>query len=357
MKVAIASDLHISKENKGPLNVLSYILEQCEKLSIEKLVIAGDLCDRPPFPYKEIKQCIEAFDGVQVYIVLGNHDISGGEAFSGERLNCATAQVVDTPRLLDSLPVLLLPYKEGKSASQELANLLFGISLKRNNWALISHCDFIASGASLVKEGYFPISQADIIEFGPAKVVLGHIHQPPYLNEYVHYCGSAFALSKDETGPRKFFALDTNDFSLDIHTIQTGPLYWREEVFLFPIAQHQYDIRTQLQDVARLIWEAFSKRDNFQNDLSLYIDITGILTTENSTEWKLRINKMIENSFAGLCKSLNVNFNMDILPSTYRDVIKRYIAICSNTQVKEPDIPSGEIIMKGLEIFHKEIKI
>ncbi len=363
MKIAIASDIHISEENASITgNILKDILIQCASENIPHLIIAGDLCHKPPFPYTELRNIFSEFqDAIEISIILGNHDITQTDIFSQERLSIENVNVYKEPALLEDARILLLPYQEGKSASQELADSVnkFSQEISHGNWTLISHCDFISSRTSLVPEGYFPLTMADINEFKPVKTFLGHIHQPSYIDDNIMYCGSAFALSKNEAGPRQFFILDTETFEIQRRIIQSGPLYWQDRLSIFPGIYDSFEEELIIKELLSKINNAFLGREDYESDLSVEITLTGISTTTNNEDDIKRIESSLKKSLK-IFKSVSVKNDIQIIPSAYKDFIYDFIQQCMSTTLPEAEafkVSKEECIMRGLSIFREGMKI
>ncbi len=234
MRFAVLADTHLSKDAPERLEVFAWVLSDAVSKGIETVVVAGDFCEGAPFPYEEIRQVCGGFEGLDIYVLLGNHDMIG-DVFSDRYVGLENFISIDRPIFLPGTDnTLLLPYQEGISMGQALFSVDKEFAISKRDWLLISHGDFLYGGIYYDDAGYFPITPLDLSIFRPSRVILGHIHSAPSYDDLgLLYCGSAYPVSSNETGLRRYAIVDSQDFSVEWRVIGKGPIYWSQELAIY----------------------------------------------------------------------------------------------------------------------------
>ncbi len=232
MRFAVLADTHLATGQKERFEVLDWTLNDIFAQGIRVVFVAGDFCDNAPFPYDEIVSLFKRYPELNVYILLGNHDKTGG-VFSEDFVGLDWVKVIDSPYLLRAdIPILLLPYQEDLSLSEVLYREMKKHALQPSGFILISHGDLMYGDVFYEDKGYFPITLTDLRMAKPRLTLLGHIHVPldfPEIRTY--YCGSLCATSSNEFGLRRYGIFDDKG-SVEWRVVKVGRFYWRERLFL-----------------------------------------------------------------------------------------------------------------------------
>jgi DNA repair exonuclease SbcCD nuclease subunit len=250
MRIAITADLHLTTQKEHPdrFAALEDILRQCGKLSVEGLIIAGDLFDHSRQNFADFEKAYNAARpaGLAVTAIPGNHDpdlAPGALAVEG-------LEVVSEPSLRpvgDDFNLLLVPYRAGTSMGEHLPP--FADQLRPGRWALVSHGDWSGGlhGADPNEPGvYMPLTRGDLTAYGPAAVLLGHIHAP-YDGPPIYYPGSPCPLDVNETGPRRFLVFNTETMEISDQRVDSPRLYFNETVVMLPVTDEAAFLWTELQ--------------------------------------------------------------------------------------------------------------
>lgn len=94
----------------GQLKKVEWILQRAIKEEAA-IIIAGDICDKPNSGFRLVFDCIELFKkyNVEIFGILGNHDIQNHRLSSWTNTSLGLFQVADTIKLLNKEP---LKYKK-----------------------------------------------------------------------------------------------------------------------------------------------------------------------------------------------------------------------------------------------------
>jgi DNA repair exonuclease SbcCD nuclease subunit len=249
MRLAITADLHLRESNPERLDNLEVLVRQLLAAGIHELIIAGDLFDSDDGSYARVDALAGGNQDIQFTIIGGNHDPDlRQELFTAENI-----EVIRKPALkrIDGRALLFLPYREGSTMGEAIADLPESDQLRSQPWILISHGDFAAprrqdSGG---ESGYFPLTREDLARFKPVKVILGHIHVPNNTDAEVVYPGSPYPVTADEYGQRRVLLLETDSASVAELALTHPPVRVRAEIFLIPDGGEQQQIREQLRPV------------------------------------------------------------------------------------------------------------
>ncbi len=291
MKIAFTADTHLrtAAESLYNYNALKDILLQMSDAGIEKLVVAGDLFDKQFSNYEEFEEFCSRYKerGMSFHILPGNHDagIKTG-SFAADNIN-----VYDKTKLVNfedtGLPVLFVPYLEGKTIGEEIAP--YKNMLEPAGWILAAHGDWLGSSIepNPAEPGtYMPLTKKDIIIYKPARVVLGHIHKPLDINN-LHYCGSPVGLDINETGKRRFLILDLQNNILESRSVNTDILFFTPVLYIYPTENEKVFMEDQIAGIISG-WDLTEKEIK---KTKIRIKISGY------TSDKRALNKIIENCF------------------------------------------------------------
>jgi DNA repair exonuclease SbcCD nuclease subunit len=255
VKVSIAADLHLTTQEQHPerFNALADILQQSVALDIEWLFLAGDTFETIGQNFTEFEAiCREdRFRRINIVLLPGNHDVSvHPRMFSAENIRVITEAELFQPDP-DLLPVFLLPYSEGKTMGEFIAQATGG--LPANGWILIGHGDWMDGHyePDPSEPGiYMPLTRFDIEHFQPLQVILGHIHKPMDLQR-VTYIGSPCATAINELGRRRFITLDLKTGITQSHFVDTDIIYLAETFIVYPLEDEFEYLRLQLEERIR----------------------------------------------------------------------------------------------------------
>ena len=249
MRVAVTADLHLRESNPERLENLEVLIGQLHSEGIGQLIIAGDLFDRADASYARLDSLVQRFPEVQCTVIPGNHDPEiRQELFASDNVRVFSEPVM---KRIDGRLFVFLPYREGSTMGEAIADLPNCGQLRSERWILVSHGDFAAprrkdSGG---ETGYFPLTRGDLARFKPARVILGHIHVPNSPTAEVVYPGSPYPITADEYGQRRILLLDTGSAAVAGFPLTHPPVRVRAEIFLIPDGQEEQQIRQQIQSV------------------------------------------------------------------------------------------------------------
>lgn len=241
MKIAVTADVHLTSAAEHPerYHALENILAQMKEEGVDRLIVAGDLFDRSLRNYAEFEALCRRpeYRGVRFLLLPGNHDPGlRREAFAADNVEVFSSG----PRVAAWVPegpaFAFVPYEAGASMGEKLGVL--ARELEPDNWVLVGHGDYGAGRRppNPYEPGvYMPLTRADIEQFRPADVFLGHIHQPP-ASDVVRYPGSPCGLNINETGRRRFLLYDTQTRRVETRSVETDVIWFNESFVLIPVA-------------------------------------------------------------------------------------------------------------------------
>jgi DNA repair exonuclease SbcCD nuclease subunit len=349
MKIAFTADTHLrtAKESLHKYNALRDILQQMSNTGIEKLVVAGDLFDKQFSNYVEFEEFCSSYKerGIEFHILPGNHDagIKTG-VFAADNI-----KVYDKTKLVGfedtGLPILFVPYLEGKTIGEEIAS--YKNKLEPAGWILAAHGDWLGSSIepNPSEPGtYMPLTKKDILIYKPARVVLGHIHKPLDINN-LHYCGSPVGLEINETGKRRYLALDLRNNNLESHTVNTDALYFTPILHIYPMENE----KTYLEEQVSGIIDGWGLTKEEIKKTKIRIKISGY------TSDKKKLNAVIENSFKDF---KNIDAKIDLsevyLADNYElnEISKKVINHIENLDLGKNLPAKDEIILSALKTIY-----
>jgi len=239
MKIAFTADVHLNPDYPERAVALEDILKQVhEDEKIEHLIIAGDLFDKDNdvAALKDFERTCSQSPSVQVLVIPGNHDESLAPGHVTQRNIQLYRESIALK--LEGITLLLVPYAAsdmGEAIAEKAAEL------KGKPWILVGHGDYMSGQRepnSHEPGVYMPLTRNDVLEHGPSRVILGHIHKPTPLEEPVDgkvvYVGSPQGLDVSETGRRRFLTYDLESGRLEERKLQTSALFLQERFFVFP---------------------------------------------------------------------------------------------------------------------------
>ena len=349
MKIAFTADTHIrtEAESLSKYNALKDILFQMSDAGIEKLVVAGDLFDKQFSNYGEFETFCGRYkeQGISFHILPGNHDagIKTG-SFAADNIN-----IYDKTKLVNfedtGLPVLFVPYLEGKTIGEEIA--LHKNSLKPAGWILAAHGDWLGSSiaANPSEPGtYMPLTKKDILIYKPARVVLGHIHKPLDFSN-LHYCGSPVGLDINETGKRRYLTLDLQNNSIETCNVNTDVLYFNPILHIYPMENE----KTYLEEQISKIVDGWDLTEEEIQKTKIRIKMAGY------TSDKKKLASVIENSFKDY---KNIDEKIDLsdvyLADNYElnEISKKVINRIENLDIDKNLPEKDEIILSALKTIY-----
>ena len=236
MKIAITADCHLTTPDKNPerYNVLINLIKECKYSGIEHLLFAGDIFDQDtnnPALFESLFQNLG--DDLHIIILPGNHDAG----LSNRSFTNPSIRVITQPEWFEtgtSTRLLLIPYKGLTNMGDQVAEIMTPEKMER--FVLVSHGDWL--GNKNIRNNYepgtyMPLLAADINQFQPIQVILGHIHIP-YSDGRVHYVGSPCGLDITETGQRSFVVYDTTSESIKRQPLDTDVIFLNYKIAIFP---------------------------------------------------------------------------------------------------------------------------
>ncbi len=349
MKIAFTADVHLrtAAESIDKYNALKDILKKMIDTEINILVIAGDLFDKQFTSYEEFENFCRGYQniGIEFHIIPGNHDpgLKSG-SFAADNII-----VYDKTKLVNfedsRLPVLFVPYREGKTIGEEIAPCKK--NLEPDGWILAAHGDWLGSSIepNPIEPGtYMPLTKKDLLIYKPARVVLGHIHKPLDTNN-LHYSGSPVGLDINETGKRRYLSLDLRNNNLETRTVNTDVLYFNPILHIYPMEIE----KTYLEDQISGTIDGWDLTEEEIKKTKIRIKISGY------TSDKKALNVVIENSFK---KFNNIDTKIDLsgvyLADNYElnEISKKVINHIENLDLDKNLPVKDEIILSALKTIY-----
>ncbi len=240
MKFLHTSDLHLGKRVNGysmmedQRYILAQILEAVRQESVDGVILAGDIYDKPVPPV----EAVQVFDGflgtlagmgVSVFLVSGNHDSAerlsfGAGLMKGEKVYISPVyggevQKVCQQDAYGKVHIWLLPFlkpslvrhalgEDGIVSYQEAVAAAIGrmeVDGGQRN-VLVAH-QFV-TGAVRCESEEISVGGIDNVDASVFEafdyVALGHLHSPQHVGrETVRYCGTPLKYSFSEAGQEK----------------------------------------------------------------------------------------------------------------------------------------------------------
>ncbi len=294
MKIGITADVHLKNRETTPerFNALDDILKQLKRENINRLIIAGDLFDKEYRNYKDFDNLCKKYQDINFYIIPGNHDQDISEKiFASGNIQVFTEPTIFQFSESKSVKFLFIPYKNDKAMGEimeEQRKLLLP-----HLWVLIGHGNYLAGKMpeNKYEEGiYMPLSRADIQEYQPARVILGHIHKPIDIDKKVHYPGSPSSLDITETGRRRYLILDIDSLELISLFVNTEHIYFNETLIVIPVENESDYIKEQ----AEKIISRWGIKEEEKTKVKLRIKAEGATSNKN------KLAEIIKDAFYGI---------------------------------------------------------
>jgi len=253
MKIAITADCHLRSDASGSerLTAFEKILGRMLELEISTLIIAGDLFDKDANNYSKFEDVIgrKKFSGIEIFTVRGNHDIN----IHPSQFRASNFHVIDKPRWIGKdtygVNILFIPYLPHSKMAVEIEKM--EEPRVENRWVLISHGSFLQGNRDVdpyEKGIYMPLLGADIQQYKPSKVFIGHIHKPFDSNKVV-IPGSPCGLDITESGKRSFIVFDTTTLEYEREIIDSEIIFINDELSMIPSDHEEEFIKKEMQEL------------------------------------------------------------------------------------------------------------
>ncbi len=255
MKIGITADFHLTLTDAHPerKNALLDILQQCRKLDVQQLIIAGDLFDAPMSTYSEFEDICKRseFSKIQLLIIPGNHDAN----ISNKQIVAKNIRVFDQPvreQLAGGWDACLIPYRENQTMGKAIGEI--PEKEYSGRWTLVGHGDWFGSlNVPNPYEGartYMPLTRKEVDLRKPDFVFLGHLHAPQKMGK-VFYTGSPCPVTVNETGYRRFLILDTDTGGIEESRVNNNVIYFAARLIVMPSKDEQGLISRQIEQYKR----------------------------------------------------------------------------------------------------------
>lgn len=221
IKVLFVGDIHIKFNNLDEVDkVISHIKRHVDTTRIDVAILAGDILDTHGVVHTQLMnkayELINAFtnNGVQTYILVGNHDYIDNSQFCSENHWMAGVKgmsksftIVDSPITIFNGKVVLVPYVPNGRFKEAL-----NLYLDENIWTT-SLCIFAHQEFKGCKMGAITSENGDEWDKSLPTVISGHIHEKQRPQKNIYYPGSAINHS---------FGYDSQ--GLSIFTLRNGDI-------------------------------------------------------------------------------------------------------------------------------------
>lgn len=210
------------------IDCLRWFADRCAEQT-DTIVIVGDVFhSRSSVPHQVLDKVCSAFTSIEerfkdIYVVMGNHDIS----VSGDRSNALKAiasrnvHVIDTPDTytIRGEAVGVIPYTEDVG----LVESAFAKFADEDVACVFAHLGMLGGAvgpSDFEVPGTIPFASLSLDSF--KRVVLGHFHKHQELSDNVFYVGSPLQLTWGESGEDKgfvFLDLKTGEYEFEENDI------------------------------------------------------------------------------------------------------------------------------------------
>lgn len=358
MKFLHAADLHLgAKQEEEQLAVLRTIMDLGLEHKVDFLLFAGDLFDSDHDADRlrtKVKSILDGYN-LKVILLAGNHD---AKSYSRMADYGDTALV---PRLdveiyqdLGELPLVCIPYKEGKKFSDYLPE----IREIQQPFVLACHGTFYhwdwMNSLHQEKEEvgeYFPLYPEEFEQLPISYLALGHLHRGFYKSQHPvrHsglpmvscYPGSAFPRTIRETGPRKVAYVEVKNSEkvrVSELILKQAPYYVEKVLRCFPWREQE------------VIQELQNFLEGIEPHSMPVIVITGY--TQNEVDLRQKLDKQLKDfkgSKLDMSKTKLYQSLMEI------EFYKRYVEEIRKEMEKPVGSPPNDehnlVLEKALEIF------
>lgn len=350
MRVALTADLHLTGRERHPqrFETLENILSRLKVEGIETLIIAGDLFDASRRDYSDFERLCakEEFRDLQLLVIPGNHD----PGINDRRIAAENVRVISEPTVqeLEGRPFLFLPYEQGKTMGEALAQM--AAELRADRWVLVAHGDW-AQGLRLPNPSepgvYMPLTRRDVELYNPARVFLGHIHKPMDAPP-VHYVGSPCGLDITEQGRRRCLLYDTETNEVQVLEHETPLLYFDESFVILPVADEAAYLRQQIASRVR----TWALRPEEKAKTQVRVNVVGYSADRGA------LSSILQEAFDGF--RFYEEREPDIDGVLYSDDLERhYIAEQVKAELEQGHLPGGkddpgsdEVLLEALRIIY-----
>ena len=246
MRMAITGDLHLNnntynikdKETNLPIKTvdafraLDFFVDECISRKVDRAVLVGDIYDNH-FPGNGIREMFNrrvqklSKSGIQVVVMIGNHDISGEhhavKPIEGWRSNVRVVDKEVIEETEDYVAIYVPHTSEIESGKKTFPQIVAEMRPKVNgDIPVIFFGHMSLNGAmrndSCAHSSKVDLSAGDIEATGATHGFLGHFHKHQKVGEGIpiYYVGSLERHRLDEiNGDRGFYIFDTETSEMD----------------------------------------------------------------------------------------------------------------------------------------------
>jgi exonuclease SbcD len=244
MKFLHTADIHLKRNAPERFDILQWIVEKAHELSVDYIIIAGDLFDSSADATILNADVKRIFDQARFTVLLipGNHDVQepGKNNVLGEQVRQFTApySVVDC----QGISVCGIPYQQIDFS--ECARLI-----PKETGIIIAHGtlydpSFIFTMLDDEETTYMPMYPAHFKDKA-RYVALGHLHSRYIEKKYgatkVVYPGSPIALDTKCTEQRRcaLVSIDKEHLEVEQVPVEIAPYWHTKEIFVFPAIENE----------------------------------------------------------------------------------------------------------------------
>ena len=285
MKIAITGDVHLNSYKDTPerYHALKDIFQQAVSLSLDAVLISGDLFNQDFNNYSEFEKLAKEFSKLNIWILPGNHD----SKISSRSLVGKNLRIFENAEIVDAgIPFLMVPYQAGITMGEVIACHVE--SLAPRSWALFGHGDWldgIRKPNPLEIGIYMPLTRADLDRYQPARVFLGHIHARS--DGLIHYPGSSCGIDITETGERRFLVFDSSTGDVESRPVKTDVKYQIANLLILPVEDEPAYLRN-LISAEKKKWKV-TKEDVARTRIRVKV--------QGYTQDKGALNKVLQDEF------------------------------------------------------------
>ncbi len=180
------------------------LIDECNRLSADLLLIAGDLFHRQPLvrELREVNYQFSRLEKTKVVLIAGNHD------YIGSRSNYTDFAWAESVTMLTGEQMQTVCFEEPYVSVTGFSYCTRDISEARlqNVRAKGDRLSILLAHGGDAKD--VPIDFKRLSLAGFDYVALGHIHKPCRLGDAMYYAGSPEPLDKNETGEHGYVLVD-----------------------------------------------------------------------------------------------------------------------------------------------------
>ena len=287
MKIAITADVHLTSYKDAPerYNALYDIFQQAVSMSLDAVLISGDLFDKDFNNYSDFEKLASEFPKLNIWVLPGNHD----PMLSSRSLVGKNLRIFEKVEIVEGdIPLLMVPYQAGTTMGDAIASHME--SLPPKHWALCGHGDWLggARTPNLLETGtYMPLTRSDLDRYQPARVFLGHIHARS--DGPIHYPGSPCGIDITETGERRFLVFDSSTGEVESKPIHTDVIYHIASLLILPVEDEAAYLRKLIS----------AEKDKWKIDKDDATKIRIRVKVKGYTQDKSALNDLLLDEFKG----------------------------------------------------------